>query len=74
MHASVSAAADLPRTRSRSASDGCGMLAFQLPLVALARAFGRLASGGLGPGGERVSEAIAPIRRSWPSRARWTPS
>jgi L-asparaginase II len=58
MHASVSAAAGLAPSEVPYGSDGCGMLAFQLPLASLARAFGRLASGGLGPGGERVSEAM----------------
>jgi L-asparaginase II len=38
--------------------DGCGMLAFQVPLAGLATAFGRLASGGLGEAGERVAAAM----------------
>jgi L-asparaginase II len=58
MHASVSAAAGLPPSEVPFGGDGCGMLAFQLPLVTLARAFGRLASGGLGPGGEQVARAM----------------
>jgi L-asparaginase II len=58
MHASVSAAAHLAPSQVPFGYDGCGMLAFQLPLAALARAFGRLASGGLGPGGDRVYEAM----------------
>jgi L-asparaginase II len=58
MHASVAAAAGLAPDQVPYGGDGCGMLAFQLPLGALARAFGRLASGGLGPGGERVADAM----------------
>jgi L-asparaginase II len=58
MHASVSAAAGLSPGEVPFGSDGCGMLAFQLPLAALARAFGRLASGGLGSGGDRVAQAM----------------
>ena len=58
MHASVSAAAGLNPNQVPFGGDGCGMLAFQLPLAALARAFGRLASGGLGPGGDRVADAM----------------
>jgi L-asparaginase II len=38
--------------------DGCGLLAFQLPLASLASGFGRLASGGLGPGGDHVYDAM----------------
>jgi L-asparaginase II len=58
MHASVSAAAGLAPQDVPFGEDGCGMLAFQVPLVTLARAFGKLASGGLGPGGERVADAM----------------
>jgi L-asparaginase II len=38
--------------------DGCGMRAYRLPLGALARAFGRLAGGGLGREGEEVATAM----------------
>jgi L-asparaginase II len=38
--------------------DGCGMLAFQVPLAGLAGAFGRLASGRLGEAGDRVAGAM----------------
>jgi L-asparaginase II len=40
------------------AIDGCGMPTFHAPLAALARAFGRLASGGLGASGARVAAAM----------------
>ncbi len=58
MHASVAAAAGLAPQEVPFGSDGCGMLAFQLPLRRLASAFGRLASGGLGPGGDQVAAAM----------------
>jgi L-asparaginase II len=58
MHASVAAAAGLAPQAVPYGSDGCGMLAFQLPLRRLASAFGRLASGGLGPGGDEVAGAM----------------
>ena len=40
------------------ATDGCGMRTFSVPIARLAAAFGRLASGGLGPAGERLSAAM----------------
>jgi L-asparaginase II len=40
------------------AVDGCGMPTFHAPLAALASAFGRLASGGLGAAGTRVAGAM----------------
>lgn len=40
------------------ASDGCGMRAYRLPLAALASAYGRLASGGLGDAGRRAADAM----------------
>jgi L-asparaginase II len=40
------------------AVDGCGMRTFALPLEALARGFGRLAGGDLGPDGDRVVAAM----------------
>ena len=40
------------------ATDGCGMRTFSIPIARLAAAFGRLASGGLGPAGERLSGAM----------------
>lgn len=58
MHASVAAAAGLAPMEVPFGVDGCGMLAFQLPLGRLAHAFGRLASGGLGEGGERLAAAM----------------
>jgi L-asparaginase II len=58
MHAAVAAAAGRAPSDVPFGGDGCGMLAFQLPLGALARAFGRLASGDLGPGGDRVAAAM----------------
>jgi L-asparaginase II len=58
MHAAVAAAAGRPPHDVPYGADGCGMLAFQLPLGALAAAFGRLASGELGPGGDRVAAAM----------------
>jgi L-asparaginase II len=58
MHASVAAAAGRAASSVPFGGDGCGMLAFQLPLGALARAFGRLASGALGPGGDQLADAM----------------
>jgi L-asparaginase II len=43
---------------SQEATDGCGMRTFAVPLAALARAFGALASGGLGPSGDRCAAAM----------------
>jgi L-asparaginase II len=43
---------------SQEATDGCGMRTFAVPLSALARAFGALASGGLGPSGDRCAQAM----------------
>jgi L-asparaginase II len=43
---------------SNEATDGCGMRTFALPLAALARAFAGLASGGLGPSGDRCAGAM----------------
>ena len=43
---------------SQEATDGCGMRTFAVPLSALARAFGALASGGLGPSGDRCALAM----------------
>jgi L-asparaginase II len=43
---------------SGEAVDGCGMRTFALPLHAMARAFGRLASGDLGPEADRVAAAM----------------
>ena len=40
------------------AVDGCGMRTFAVPLAALAYAFGRLASGRLGPSGIRCADAM----------------
>jgi L-asparaginase II len=40
------------------ATDGCGMRTFSIPIARLAAAFGRLASGGLGAGGERITAAM----------------
>jgi L-asparaginase II len=58
MHVAVAAATDRGPADIPFGGDGCGMLAFQLPLGALAMAFGRLGSGGLGPGGDRVAAAM----------------
>ena len=41
------------------AVDGCGMRTYALGLDGLARAFARLASGGLGPAGGQVAEAMS---------------
>jgi L-asparaginase II len=43
---------------SVEATDGCGMRTFAVPLAALARAFGALADGRLGPAGDRCAEAM----------------
>jgi len=43
---------------SEEATDGCGMRTFAVPLAALARAFARLAGGGLGPSGDRCAAAM----------------
>jgi len=40
------------------ATDGCGMRTFSVPIARLAAAFGRLASGGLGSAGERLTAAM----------------
>ena len=40
------------------ATDGCGMQTFPVPLARLADAFGRFASGGLGPAGDRLATAM----------------
>jgi L-asparaginase II len=58
MHAAVAAAAGRAPASVPFGGDGCGMLAFQLPLGALASAFGRLASGDLEPGGDRIARAM----------------
>ncbi len=58
MHAAVAAAAGRAASAVPFGGDGCGMLAFQLPLAALAWSFGRLASGMLGEGGDRVAAAM----------------
>ena len=50
MHAAVAAAAGRAPSEVPFGGDGCGMLAFQLPLGALAHAFGRLAVGRAGRG------------------------
>ena len=43
---------------TEEATDGCGMRTFAVPLATLARAFGGLASGALGPAGARCAEAM----------------
>jgi L-asparaginase II len=43
---------------AQEATDGCGMRTFAVPLSALARAFGALAGGGLGPSGDRCASAM----------------
>jgi L-asparaginase II len=43
---------------SQEATDGCGMRTFAVPLAALARAFGALAGGALGPSGDRCAVAM----------------
>ena len=57
------------------ATDGCGMRTFSVPIARLAAAFGRLASGGLGPAGRAAGggdDARTPS--SSPTTARSTPS
>jgi L-asparaginase II len=58
MHAAVADAASCRPERVPYGSDGCGMLAFSLPLARLAEAFGRLAAGSLGPEGTVVADAM----------------
>jgi L-asparaginase II len=41
------------------ATDGCGMRTFSVPIARLAAAFGKLASGGLGEAGDRLSAAMS---------------
>ena len=66
------AGASRPR-RTRSTAAGCST--FHAPLAALARAFGRLASGELGCAGDaRRRRRCARTRPSSPTRARSTPS
>ena len=43
---------------SNEATDGCGMRTFAVPLAGLARAFAGLASGALGPAGDRCAAAM----------------
>ncbi|MET0816669.1 MAG: asparaginase [Solirubrobacteraceae bacterium] len=43
---------------TQEATDGCGMRTFAVPLAALARSFGALAGGGLGPAGDRCAGAM----------------
>jgi L-asparaginase II len=57
MRDSVAEACGVDRA-SEEATDGCGMRTFAVPLSALARAFGRLAGGGLGPAGDRCAAAM----------------
>lgn len=56
LRAEVHAATRTPA--SGEAVDGCGMRTFALPLHAMARAFGRLASGDLGREGDRLAAAM----------------
>ena len=52
---------------SQEATDGCGMRTFAVPLAALARAFGALAGGRLGPSGDRCAAAM----RAHPELVAW---
>lgn len=57
MRADVAGACGLDAVAAE-ATDGCGLRTFALPLAALARAFGRLASGGLGAEADRCAAAM----------------
>lgn len=58
IHREVSAACRVERAKVGEAPDGCGMRTHHVPLAMLAAAFGRLASGALGPEGDRISAAM----------------
>ena len=59
MRRAVAEACGIDPASIREAIDGCGMPAYEVPLPALAGAYGRLASGGLGAAGERVAGAMS---------------
>ena len=59
MEAGVAEATRVEPGELAHATDGCGMQTFSVPLGRLAAAFGRLASGGLGPAGERLAAAMS---------------
>jgi L-asparaginase II len=59
MHDAILEATGAAGREVAEAVDGCGMRTYALELEGLAAAFARLASNGLGPGGERVARAMA---------------
>lgn len=58
MVAAVARSCDIDPGAMRTALDGCGMPAYEMPLGALAVGYARLASGGLGDAGERTARAM----------------
>src|SRR4029079_17382456 len=60
MEGGMGAAASVRPGELTRATDGCGMRTFSVPIARLAAAFGRLASGGLGPAGGRLPAGGAP--------------
>jgi L-asparaginase II len=59
MEAGIAEATGVHPGELTRATDGCGMRTFSVPIARLAAAFGRLASGGLGEAGERLSAAMS---------------
>jgi L-asparaginase II len=58
MRSCVAEACGIADAAVEEAVDGCGMRTFAMPLAALAYAFGGLASGRLGPSGDRCAHAM----------------
>ena len=58
LHATVADAMGVPTEAVQLAGDGCGMRTFQVELRHLARAFGRLGSGGFDDPGEQIARAM----------------
>lgn len=58
MRAAVTEASGAEPDEVKHGTDGCGMATLHLSLRALATAFGRLASGPLGPAGDRIASAM----------------
>jgi L-asparaginase II len=58
MRATVVEACDIDAAMVEEATDGCGMRTFAMSLLELARAFGRLAAGELGPAASRCAAAM----------------
>ena len=59
MCAAILEATNANKADVATATDGCGMRTYAVGLDRLAEAFARLASGGLGPAGDRVARAMS---------------